>query len=331
MANFLQGDVLFGQNALTNTTSFINQIDLITIQNGKFKHVNVYNQYNSTLNNVEPTSWQNEFIMDVDFNDGISGGSVGNLLGVANKLLIKRRLANVYSDVSEGWITIAEVSVSTASELRFTIYDYTCKCNTEYEYVIIPTLIQEQGGLNIEVETSITNDSTRLSVMSEFDKIYICSTNDARAIYAGAAFDTTTTERLSGVHQPLGNKYPIVITNSEINYHTGGVQGTILNKGYGRNDVVTGEMTELNRLDIIEARKDFDDFITRGEPLIIKDWNGNIWLTMVTDSPLYSWVNEWGMGLGSISFSWTEIGDVENQIDLDKANMVQRIRGGGNE
>ena len=323
MANFLQGDVLFGQNALTNTTSFINQIDSLTIQNGVFEHVNVYNQYDPTIGTVKPIDWQDNFIMDAGFNGDISGGSVGNLLGIANQLLIKRRPTNVYSDIAEGWITIARMPILTPADLQFTIYDYTCKCNTEYEYVIVPTLIQKQGGSNVQVETSITGDSVRLTVMSEFDKIYICSATDARAIYAGTTYDTMNTERVSGTHQTLGNKYPIVVTNSEINYHTGGVQGTILNNGYGRNDVVTGEMTELNRLAIIEARKDFDEFITQGKPMVIKDWNGNVWLVMITESPSYSWANEWGMGLGNISFAWTEIGNIDNQEDLDKANMVQ--------
>lgn len=329
MANFLQGDVLFGQNALTNTTSFINQIDSLTIQNGKFKHVNIYNQYDPTLTSVEPVDWQDDFIMDAPFDNGIGGGSVGNLLGVANQLLIKRRPTDMYTDIAEGWITIARIPILTSDDLQFEIYDYTCKCNTEYEYVIVPTLIQNQGGLRVQIETSITSDSVRLTAMSEFDKIYICSATDARAIYAGTSYDTMNTERLSGTHQTLGNKYPIVVTNSKVNYHTGGVQGTILNKNYGRNDVITGEMTDLNRQAIIEARKDFDEFITQGKPFVLKDWNGNIWLIIVTDSPSYSWVNEWGMGLGTIAFSWTEIGDVNDQEDLDVANMVQW--GGGDE
>lgn len=328
MANFLQGDVLFGQNALTNTTSFINQIDSITIQNGVFQHVNTLNQYDPTLGYEQPTEWQSDFIMDANFDIDTNAGSVGNLLGVANAILIKRREADVYDDIGEGWMTIGRITVLNGNDLKFIVSDYTCKNDTTYEYVLIPTLTQVQGGVEVQIETSISSDSTILTVLSEFDKIYICTVDGAQSLYAGSAYSDMTTERLTGVHQALGNKYPIVVTNSKIDYHTGGVSGTILNKYYGKNDPDTNTIAPLDRQKIIEARKEFDDFITQGVPMVLKDWNGNAWLIMVTDIPSYSWASEWGMGLGTMSFSWTEIGDLDDQDSLDKAGMVYK-RGGG--
>ena len=328
MANFLQGDVLFGQNALTNTTSFINQIDSMTIQNGVFEHVNTLNQYDPTLDYEQPTEWQSNFIMDADFDDDVSAGSVGNLLGVANAILVKRREANIYDNISDGWITIGRIETLNSNDLKFTVSDYMCKSGTTYEYVLIPTLAQIQGGIEVQIETSISSDSTILTVLSEFDKIYICTVDKAQSLYAGSAYSDMVTERLAGVHQALGNKYPIVVTNSKIDYHTGGVSGTILNKYYGKNDPDTNTIAPLDRQKIIEARKEFDDFITQGVPMVLKDWNGNAWLIMVTDSPSYSWASEWGMGLGTMSFSWTEIGDLDDQDSLNKAGMVYK-RGGG--
>ena len=328
MANFLQGDVLFGQNALTNTTSFINQISSVTIQNGVFQHVNTINQYDSTLGFEQPTEWQDDFIMNASFDEDTSAGSVGNLLGVANAILIKRREAGVYNNISDGWLTIGKVGISNADDLKFTLSDYMCKNNTTYEYVLIPTLIQIQGGIDVQIETSISSDSTILTVLSEFDKIYICTTDAAQSLYAGGAYDNMNTERLTGTHQALGNKYPIVVTNSKINYHTGGVNGIILNKYYGKNNPATNTITPLDRQGIIEARKEFDDFITQGIPMVLKDWNGNAWLIMITDIPSYTWASEWGMGLGTLSFSWTEIGSLDSQDDLDKAGMVYEREGG---
>ena len=329
MANFLQGDVLFGQNALTNTTSFINQISDVSIRNGVFQHVNTINKYDSTLGYEQPTSWEIGFIMDADFEDNIDAGSVDNLLDVANAILIKRREYGVYSNLGDGWITVGKVNVSDRYNLRFTISDYTCKSNTVYEYVLVPTLTQMQGGIEVQVETSISDDSTILTVLSEFDKIYICTAQNAQSLYAGTAYENMNTERLTGTHQTLGNKYPIVVTNSKVNYHTGGVSGMILNKYYGMEDPTTNTVAPLDRLGIIQARKEFDDFITQGVPMVLKDWNGNIWLIMVTDVPSYSWASEWGMGLGTLSFSWTEIGDLNNQEDLNKAGIIYNDTGGG--
>lgn len=325
MANFLQADLLFGQNALTNPTSFINQIDSVTIQNGVFEGVNVINQYDDTIGSEQPTEWEDNFIMNADFVDGIDGGSVGNLLGVANQILIKRREAGSYQNIADGWLTIAKVDISDSDSLKFVVSDYTCKCNTEYEYVLVPTLIQIQGGLEVQVETSITDNSTILTVLSEFDKIYLCTVDDAQSLYAGGAYENMDTQQLVGVHQSLGSQYPVVVTNSKINYHTGGLSGMILNQYYGKINPTTNEMTPLDRALIIQAREEFDSFVTQGVPMVLKDWNGNIWLIMITDSPSYAWVNEWGMGLGSLSLTWTEIGNVKNQTDLNKAGMVNHI------
>lgn len=328
MANFLQTDVLFGQNAITNPTSFINQISSMSIANGVFQHVNTLNEYDPTLTTEQPVEWQDNFIMDADFENGINAGSVDNLLGVANKILVKRRESDIYDNLSDGWITIAEVEILNLNDLKFTVSDYMCKNNTTYEYVLIPTLSQVQGGIEIQIETSISEDSTILTVLSEFDKIYICTLEEAQAIYAGTVYDNMNTERLNGTHQTLGNKYPIVVTNSKINYNTGGVSGMILNKYYGHNNPSTNTIGSLDRLGIIEARKEFTSFITQDVPMILKDWNGNIWLIMITESPSYAWENEWGMGLGTLSFSWTEIGSVNSQDDINKAGMVYKKRGG---
>ena len=325
MANFLQADLLFGQNALTNPTSFINQIDSITIQNGVFEGVNVINQYDDTISSEQPTNWEDNFIMSADFVDGIDAGSVGNLLGIANQILIKRREVGSHQNIADGWLTIAKVDISDSDSLQFIVSDYTCKCNTAYEYVLVPTLIQVQGGLEVQVETSITDNSTILTVLSEFDKIYLCTVDDAQSLYAGSAYENMDTQQLVGVHQSLGNRYPIVVTNSKINYHTGGLSGMILNQYYGKTNPITNEMTPLDRTLIVQAREEFDTFVTQGVPMVLKDWNGNIWLIMVTDSPSYTWVNEWGMGLGSLSLTWTEIGNVKNQADLNRAGMVNHI------
>lgn len=322
MANFLNVDVLFGQNALTNTTSFVNQIDSVTIRNGKFQHCNMVNYFDENIDTTIPSDWDNTFIMNAPFEDGAGAGSVSNLLNYANQILVKHRPSNVYSNIADGWTTIAKINISDAEDLIFTVYDYTCKNNTEYEYVLVPTLIREQGGLIVSTETSITENSTILTVNSQFNKIYICSNGESKSLYAGTSYDNTTTNISVGVHQTLGSKYPIVVTNSSMNYESGGVTARILNEGYGTHDSITGDMINLNRRKIIEAREDYINFITKGKPYILKDWNGNAWLIMITDSPSYSWESEWGMGLGSVTFNWTEIGNLDDTEDLSKADMI---------
>lgn len=323
----LNADVLFGQNELTNPTSFINQIDSIEINNGVFQHANIIDSCNPSIDNTVPVEWSNNFMFDCSF-ESLNGGNIEGVLGGINRLLVKRRPSGQYAKISDGWTTVASLGIGNLEDLQFTIYDYVTANNTIYEYTLVPTLSQRQGGIVMEVESSITDNSVILEVNSEFNGVFICNVQSSQRLQAGVSYDNNTYNQLNGTHQTLGAKYPIMVSNSIIDYVSGGVNGTILNKGYGKVDGVAGEMVGLDRAQIIEAREEFADFITDHKPKILKDWNGNMWLIMLSESPVYSFFNEWGMGLGSIQFSWNEIGDTSSDQDLEQAGMIYETEGG---
>lgn len=320
----LNVDVLFGQNELTNPTSFINQLDILEIGNGVFDHMNVINTYSPNAPNEQPTEFTSDAILNIDFEDGMNAGNIDGVLSGVNQILIKKRPLGQYTNISDGWITIASIAINESEDLQFIAYDYTCANNVTYEYTLVPTLSQQQGGLLVEIESSITNNSVILDVLSEFTSVFICTTNDFQKLRADVSYDSGTYNQLVGVHQTLGSKYPIIVSNSAIDYMSGGVTGTILNKGYGAVDGVTGEMVRLDRSAIIQAREEFTEFILEKTPKILKDWNGNVWLIMITDNPQYTFENNWGMGIGTLNFAWTEIGDATNEKDLEKSEMIYR-------
>ena len=141
-------DVVFGQNELTNTTGFINQIGGFEIGNGVFQHMNVINSYDPNASDEVPTTWENNFIMDCDFDDPeLNAGNIDSLLHGVNKILVKRRLSGVYSNIGDGWGTIAEIDINNVDDFQFTIYDYSSASNAIYEYTLVPTLIHH---LNME-------------------------------------------------------------------------------------------------------------------------------------------------------------------------------------
>lgn len=323
----LNVDVLFGRNELTNTTSFLNQIDEVEIRNGTFQHVNIINECDINIDNVIPTSNSNT-IMDCDFNS-LNGGNIDELLSNLNRVYVKKRERGKFSSISEGWTTVASIGIVDPVNFQFVVHDYITANNVVYEYVLVPTLIQEQGGVNIEVESAITNNSTILEGMISFDSVFVCDVDDFQKLNANVSYGDNTYTQMVGVHDTMGSKYPIVVSNSAVDYAVGSVGGTILNKGYGRIDSDTGDIIKLNREQIVKAREEFLNLITNHKPKILKDWNGNMWLIMMTESPTYTFVNEWGMGLGEVQFTWTEIGDPNNELDLEQANMIYQTVGEG--
>ena len=78
----------------------------------------------------------------------------------------------------------------------------------------------------------------------------------------------------------------------------------------------------LSREDIVARRKQIEAFMTNKKPKILKDWNGNIWLIMITGNISLEWTNEWGMGLVTFNVPWTEIGQPDNQNDLENCGMI---------
>ena len=51
--------------------------------------------------------------------------------------------------------------------------------------------------------------------------------------------------------------------------------------------------------------------------------NGNIWLFCITGNPSISYNNNYGMGIASVSFDWTEQGKYDNEDDLYDNGFIE--------
>ena len=118
-----------------------------------------------------------------------------------------------------------------------------------------------------------------------------------------------------GVFEPLGRKYPVVVSNSLINYETGSFTGTVLPNDFLENH-------NFNALDMVNERKELLDFLTNKNAKILKDWNGNIWLIIIVNNPSISFQTNTSMKLADVSASWVEIGDYNSQKDLYEAGLA---------
>ena len=111
---------------------------------------------------------------------------------------------------------------------------------------------------------------------------------------------------------PIGATYPIVIQNGEGNYRSGSIQFKVLGYRY-----------EIDkRLDRVSIKKQSDDilkFLTNGKAKCLTDFNGNIYILKVINSPQISYDANWGNGIITISFDWVEQGkynDYDSMLEL---------------
>ena len=279
-------------NCLNPSPLLNSNYDSIKLTNGIFSHWEVTRDVNSAYS-PEPTAWDYLTIMNANFDGTLEAGNVDFGLSQIEGIKIKRRKLTDYN-----WITIKYIPVEDLSrDLSFIFNDNTAQSGIEYEYAFVPVVSNIEGNY-------ITN-----TIASNFDGVFICDSELIYKFYAGVNYGTNQRVQKVGVFEPFGRKYPVIVSNSVINYETGNIVGTVLPNDYLENHV-------LDKLVMVNERQNLLDFLTNKKPKILKDWNGNIWLMIIVDSPSISFHRDSSMKLADVSTSWVEVGDANNQEDL---------------
>lgn len=262
------------------------------------------------------------------------------------KVLVKRKEVLT---VSTDWLTLYSIPIHQASDMNFTVVDFYNVYGRDYVYAIVPVFLQQQTisgqTVYVEVEGGYTQSN---EVKSLFDGVFVADNTGIQKFVAGVNYGTMELHQATGVIETIGSKYPIIVSNSNLNYHTGSIgayalgdslyqvdpqleldyliveDGSFLTTATGDYFVVYVEkgIGELNREEIAALRKQIGQFLTNKSPKIIKDWNGNIFLVMFNDNITFEFVNEWGMGLVTFAANWTEIGQADNQNDLEYCGLI---------
>lgn len=224
-------------------------------------------------------------------------------------ILVKRQ--NV-DDISGSWLTLYSQPVTQASDMNFTFIDFTNQYGKTYKYALVPLLTQTQSGVEVEVEGGYTVSD---EVQSVFDGVFIADSTGSQKCKANVGYGNVDMNQVVGSITPIGAKYPIVITNSQNQYHNGSISGTIVPDDYYFNG-------NLSRIDMVNKRNELEQFLTNKRAKIIKDWNGNIWLVMIMDNVSCTFNNNYGMGIVNFNTNWVEVGDPTNQEDLQATGLI---------
>ena len=284
-------------NAIDPTPTNLNPITQSKLQNAIFENFTISKDTNDD-SEIIPTEWMTNMILNAGFNGNLSAGSLQDVAAGMTGYRIKRRELGEFD-----WITIAEEQLTVTDDVSFVVNDYLAKSLTEYEYAFVPMIGNTEGQYIIK------------SVLSKFNDVFVADADNIYKFDADVQFDNTQTNQKMGIYEPFGKKYPVVINNGITSYQTGAMTGMILNDDYDSSK-------PIDRKAIVAKRKLLIDFLNNRRPKIIKDWNSNIWLIMVTNNPGISYAQGSGMGLGNVTFGWTEVGDVDNKDDLYANGMI---------
>ena len=302
MIGFIGYNFYSDGNALDPTPTDINNIAYTKIQNGIFDHFNVSRDTSFDYSSIIPTDWDINTLMNADFAGNVSAGNVGQLATGITSIRVKRRIKGTFD-----WITIREIPVSKPEDLSFVITDNLNAYNVEYEYAYVPMMEDVEGSYIIE------------SILSKFEGVFICDMDTVFKFYAGVEYDTNDAVQQVGVFQPYNRKYPIIVSNSVMQYQTGGVGGWILPEDYEDTHV-------FDRSKIVKEKEVLLNFLMNKKPKILKDMNGNNWLVYFTGNPSVTYDNNYGQGMLKVSAQWTEVGDPNDKTDLYENGLIPTKR-----
>lgn len=287
MLQFVKYNFLEDKNAIDPYPVVINKVNNVQIQNAIFDELVMSENIDATFSTNIPSDWDIYTLLLATFDNTLNAGSVDYSVSELDKIRIKRRPVGDYN-----WITIYEHIVETPADLGFSYVDYFAANDTEYEYAWVPVLGNREG-----------NYITK-TILSKFNGVFIADANNIFKMWAGVSYGPTQQIQLVGVFNPIGQKYPIYVSNAETNYQSGSVMGKIIADYSG--------MDKFNRKQVVQYKNAFIKFLTNKKAKVLKDSNGNIWLCFITNEPSVSYDAQYGNGMMEISYQWGEIGDIED-------------------
>lgn len=296
---FLGYDFLRDKYCWQPTPTDFTNINNIRIENGIYDHMNITKDVDFDYTTELPGKWNLQTQFDADFNGTIMAGNVDYILAQISSIKVKRRVKGTFD-----WITLFTVPISKVSDVDFVRYDYIAKNNETYEYAIVPVIGNTEGEYSIN------------SIKSEFYGIFITDNKSSYKFLEGASYSGNERSNQTGIFEPYGSKYPVVIKNGALSYDKGTLTGTVIT--FDANQ-------ELDREGTIERLKAIENFLTEPTGKILKDFNGNIWLVSITDNIPVTYYSEVGMGFAQVSFNWNEIGSATDSGDLYYNNLIEDI------
>lgn len=296
---FLGYDFLRDRYCWQPTPTDFNNITSIKIENGIYDHLNVTKAVDFDYTTELPGEWNLQTQLDANFDGNIRAGNIGYVLAQISSIKVKRRIKGTFD-----WTTLFVVPISEVSDVDFVKYDYIAKNNVTYEYAIVPVIGNTEGEYSIN------------SIKSEFYGIFVTDNKSSYKFLEGVTYSGNERSNQTGIYEPYGSKYPVVIKNGALAYDKGTVSGTVIT--FDSNQELDREGT-INRLKAIE------NFLSNSTGKVLKDFNGNMWLVSITDNMPVNYYSEVGMGFAQISFNWTEIGDATDNSDLYYNNLIEDI------
>lgn len=283
----------------TNTYAPLdNEMTYLKIGNGIFDDLNISKDVSIPYSTTVPV-WNNSTILCINFNGNINNNGAPHY----TKLVLKRK-----DDTLLTWMTLSEIPVIG-----------THSTYIDFDDSFIPTGVEQTYALITYID-NVPSDPYEVKITPIWSK-YFLSDRDTKFVLNYAVMYNNNSQNIqNGVFMPIGAKYPIVVQNGKGNYRSGSLQFKILGYQYEINQ----------RLDRVSIKKQLDDmlkFLTNGKAKCLTDFNGNIFILKVINTPQISYDANWGNGIATVSFDWVEQTEYNNYEGMLELGLFDYIAG----
>lgn len=285
---FLGTTFCSGRNSLLPSVTSSSVITAVQIFDGTYNQLFLSSNPNLTVNNFDD-DWDYDTKMNANFDKDLTAGNSGFSVKTTDEVIIRRREIGTTK-----WTVIYIKPISETSDFDIHFVDKYTRAGVEYEYCVSSFI------------NGIENSYVIQNVYSDFQGYYI---TDKDCLY-GTIYDVdgcdTSRNITSQTLELLNSKYMTVVSKSELNCDSGSISGTFLKINCDNN--------MIDEKGGLQYRNDVKNRLANHKPLILKVFDGRIWMINVTGNISDSQNGHYD--LRKISFDWVEIGDVNDMKTL---------------
>ena len=296
---FFLGDFLgSSESTVACTPTNIENITRIELSNSWYDFLKVTHNIDDELSNHVNLEWDKDTILLAKFDENASAGNVNWSIDEVSHLLIKRKKIGDFK-----WITLEAHPIETVEDFNIKNIDLTAVPNYEYMYAAVPIIEGVEGFYSTDT-VDIKTDSL---FIADSDEVWTTVFND-NYLDSNAIMPLNTS-------QTMYSKFPTFVRNSVANYEEISVSA----KFFPFNEK-TYDYDVYDDRKRIEYHNKAKAFLRNGKVKILKSMDGRVWMVYISTPPTDSGDGHYANR--QLSFSCTEIGDIENESDLWENNFI---------
>ena len=278
--------------SIISTEPILHEINDVTISGAIFDALRIDTEITSDFDISE--EWTETTKLLALFDGNLYSGNVDLSVKNTSDLIVKRRKYGEFS-----WFNMFDIPVESADSFNFNIIDRYANACTQYQYAVVPIINGLEGEYNFG-RNELTDEELN---KFEFDGIVILDRDTEYSTFLNLEMEFQKNQG-SNYIVPLNSKYPYIVNNDLNNYYSGSISAAFLKF----------ENCEYQKLDSVQYREDFLNFLINDNFKILKIYDGRSYMIEIVDTPTDS--NSEHPELHIISFNFVEVGDPLSNEDM---------------